>query len=173
MAVNSFTPKLGGQDWVNKSFTAPPNLTPGVRVALASSDLVSNNNGQRGLNVNAEFSALSPNVPGASFELMLVVEGKDASGNWYDVGYQFSPFKYMGIAPKRRISVDPTVDTFNDGIDSTVYVANAESSRVSRQRGFIPPDGFRVCLYLVEYNPGGPNCFQSVTCSLSGEKYDV
>lgn len=172
MSVNSFIPKINNQDWTNRTFLAPAGLVPGQRVLLATSDLLANNNGQRALNVNISFDDVVPNQWGASFELSFVVEGRDSAGNWFDIGYQFTGFRQLQVAPRRRLVIDPNVDTFNDGIPSIVYVAGDELTRISRQRGIVPPDGFRISLYLRDLNPG-PSGFQQATCSVSGEKYDA
>lgn len=172
MSINTFVPKINKQDWTSRTFTAPEGLVAGKRVLLAVSDTLANNNGQKALNVNIEFEDLEPNSWSSNFKLSFVVEGLDDAGKWYEIGYQFSSFRQLETAPRRRIVIDPNVDTFNDGIPSIVYVAGEELLRISRQRGLVPPGGFRVALYIQDNNPG-PDGFQSVTCSVSGEKYDA
>jgi hypothetical protein len=157
--------------WNSQTFTAPENLVAGVPVCLAQSSAISNATGQKGCRVVADFLSVIPDAPGGSFELTLLIEGKSTLGNWYPVAYQFSPFKYTALAPERQLILQPDISDFNTGIDDSVYVSR-EIARISRMQGFLPSTEFRVCLMLMDNNPG-PNGFQSVTVTAVGERYDV
>jgi hypothetical protein len=172
MAVVNFTV------WNNQTFVKPQNLVSGVPVTLAVSQEFSNTNAQRGLRLTTTYQNLVPNnnengPAGVTYELGLIIEGRDSIGSWFPIGYQFSSVKQNDQAPKRIIVLEPAISDINAGIDDVIYVGGRELARISRQQGSVPATAFRVSLILNELNPEGIGSFQSVTLSCVGEKYDI
>lgn len=111
-------------------------------------------------------------TPAAFFTcgLNVVVEAQ-AGSQWYVVAYQFERFHGVGDGDQRVIVLQPDISTFNDGIDSIVYVAGATMSRISRQQGRVGGT-FRVRLLYQENAYGQPDRFQSGRFNVYGELYD-
>lgn len=145
-------------------------------VVLASSGQIENGPTARtSLLVELNYEDITPDVTdGApSFTIGAIVEVQDVDGHWSPIMYQFSPVRNSEDPAKRIMRMQPNISDFNTGIDDSVYPVDREIARISRQQGFLP-DGkdFRVCLLLVEKDPGGPNSFQSVKMSATGTRYD-
>lgn len=62
------------------------------------------------------------------------------------------------------------ISTYNDGIDSIMYVGNSTIARISRQQGRVG-SSYRIRVILAETNYN-VQPFQSVKLSMYGELYD-
>ena len=101
----------------------------------------------------------------------VVVEALNG-GKWFPAAYQFEPYRNSENGNQRLIFLQPDISTYDDGIDSIVYVGDRTIARISRQQGRIG-SSFRVRVILSENNYGTANAFQNVTMSIYGELYDV
>jgi hypothetical protein len=129
----------------------------------------SNNNGLPNCRLVVEYTELAP------IELLggitAVIEAMNG-GRWFPIAYQFEPFRNMDQGTQRIIHLGQTIDTYNDGIDSIVYVGGRTIARISRQQGRAT-SSFRVRLQLEETAFGMANAFQSVRASIYGEVFDA
>lgn len=148
-------------------------LPANEHVTLATSATINNSTGTlaNSLKVSVEFSGLPTGI--GSFSISSVVESLDENGEWQIVAHQFSDLRHAGQGPKRVMILQPNLDTYNAGIDDSIYVASKEIGRTSRHQGKLPEKNFRVRVLVNDTDPSGPNSFQSVTFSASGEKYNV
>lgn len=135
---------------------------------LYTSSNQNNNNALPSCRLVIDYSNLTPgDIPGG---ITAVVEAMNGS-NWFPIAYQFEPFRNADQGSQRILHLGPGIDTYNDGIDSIVYVGNRTTARISRQQGRAG-SAFRVKLRLEEAGYGTPFQFDSVRVSVYGELFD-
>lgn len=164
--------------WNNQPLTQPAGMQPGVPVDLLISSVQSNSIGDSSLRLVVKYDELTPNdndgsQVAPSYEIGLLIEGRDANNNWFPIGYQFNGVKRTDLANPRTILLQPDISDFFSGVDDSVFVAGREIARISRQQGILPPSAFRVRLILIDQDPTGPGHFVSGVISVVGEKYNL
>lgn len=173
MATVGFIPKVSGTDIVNYTVNVPAGITNGQSILLLQSDELTNNTAQNALHLVWTVNSITPDTSGNSFNILMFAEAKDDADNWYKLGYQFSAFRFTGIAPERQMFIDPNLLTFDAGIPESIDNGSKEVTRLSKQRGVLPPTSFRFSWYITDYDVGSANAFVSMNISVSGEKYDA
>lgn len=162
--------------WDNQTFNAPASVPVNEQIVLASSAAISNGPTPReGLSLHIVYHSIVPNITDGqpSFTIGLVVEQEDPTGRMGPIAYQFTPFRNMGTVPERKIIMTPGMSTFSTGIDDSLFPVEKEVGRISRQQGVLLDKPFRVSLLLLDKDPLGANPFQSITVSVSGERFDA
>lgn len=135
---------------------------------LYTSASISNSNGLPSMRMCIDYSDLTPNdIPGG---VGVIIEVQNGS-HWFPAAYQFEPYRNSENGNKRIILVQPNISTFDDGIDSIMYVGGRTVARISRQQGRIGST-FRVRVLIEETNYGGAAAFQSVKMNILGELFD-
>lgn len=166
------TPLWNGQLVETANFT----ITAGEEITLLSSAVIDNSVGTawNSMKMTLEYKNVIPaNVLG-SFFLGCVVEFEDANGLWTSTPmYQFNPIRKSTQAAKRIVIMQPNIDTFNLGTDDSVFPMDREVARISRAQGVLPEAKIRVCINLVENDPGGVNALDRFSVTGEVERYDV
>ena len=150
-------------------------LSPQQSVLAAVSPAIDNGSSLlrfNSLKVNVTYSGLIP-AQGGTARIGALVEAIGNTGQWEPLVYQFTTFYAMNVAPVRTLILQPDMDTFNAGIDDSVYPVNYEVARISRHQGRLPETSFRMSIWIADSDPTGPNGFDRVTVSASGELYNV
>ncbi len=163
MASQSFT-------LLNNQVLSLPGITSNGVYDLYTSATQNNNNNLPSIRMVIDYHQLNP-VDIYSSGIGVVVEALNG-GKWFPAAYQFEPYRNSENGNQRLIFLQPDISTYDDGIDSIVYVGDRTIARISRQQGRIG-SSFRVRVILSENNYGTANAFQNVTMSIYGELYDV
>lgn len=161
--------------WDGQVFNAPSPFDPNKLYILGSAEFDNSSNSNNAARIEIEFEGVSPDdrVTPVSYRLKAVLEAQRPDGSWYPIGYQFSDFYNLDIAPRRQIILQSGLANINPGIDEAIYVGNSELSRISQQSGSLPEKPCRVCLYVIDSDPSGAGGFTSVTVTASGERYNA
>jgi len=150
----------------NQTFTNQNIISNGV-FDLWTSTVQNNSNGLPAMRLVVDYNNVNPTDIGG---INVVVEAQN-NGLWFPIAYQFEPYRNSENGSKRIIILQQDMNTYDDGIDSIVYVGNATVARISRQQGRAG-SSFRVRISVAETNYGTMNAFQSATISMYGELYD-
>lgn len=153
---------------LNQQQITNTNVTGNGTHVLYTSGAISNNNNLPKLRLVVDYHDAEPGyLPNGISVVAEVMNGS----NWYPMAYQFEPYRSIDNGTQRIILLEPEMNTYNDGIDSIVYVGDATIARISRQQGKVGGQ-FRVRVILKENNYGTAQAFQSVTMSIYGDISD-
>lgn len=153
---------------LNNQTLTSPNITENGVYTLYTSTTQNNSNNIPCMRMVVEYHELLPlEVPGG---IGLIVESINGT-NWFPIAYQFESYRNSDQGTQRIISLQPNMSTFDDGIDSIIYVGDRTVARLSRQQGTVG-SSFRVRLIINEQLFGTANAFQSARISIYGELHD-
>lgn len=151
---------------INQTITNQ-GITSNGSFDLYTSPIQNNSNSLPSIRLVTEYAEVTPVDIGG---INVVIEAQN-NGLWFPIAYQFEPYRNQENGNKRIIMLQPEMSTYDDGIDSIVYVGDRTVARISRQQGRVG-SSFRVRVSINETNYGTINAFQSVKLSIYGELYD-
>lgn len=152
------------------------NLQAGVEADLLVCPEIDNGSGTvfDSIKIDISYSDLQPSGVLGSFFIGCMLETKDENNVW-----QFTPLTQFSAVRKsdqplsRVLIMQPNIDTFNLGVDDSLYPLDREVCRVSRVQGTLPDGVIRLRFMIVDGDPTGPAGFDEVTISAEAERYSV
>lgn len=111
------------------------------------------------------------NVAPFNFEVYALVEQKQADNSWEEIGRQNVGLRKLEQGEVRQIIVGPAVVPDNEGVDQDIP---GPGGTIAKKKSYFVDDAdgtIRVRVFVVDFDPTGPNPFQSVDVSINGNRY--
>jgi len=152
------------------------NLQQGVQKDLLVCPEIDNGSGTvfNSIKIVISYSNLLPAGVLGSFFIGAQLEAQDQNLNWVTTPLtQFSALRLSDQPLSRVLVMQPNIDTFNLGVDDSLFPLDREICRVSRVQGTLPDSKIRLRFSIVDGDPAGPAGFDEITISAEAERYSV
>lgn len=122
----------------------------GTHYLWSSNEISSQNDNSVEVTVTYEDNLPDPEVSVAKYNLVTILETKDAAGNWHPFHYQFQPFVKQEFGNKHILIFNPRIFNLDEGVPSTISNGLTNIAVESRKQGSLS-DNFRICVVVNEF----------------------